>query len=824
MNAIQANIRLDFSPYDCNEKSIQDAAIDYHRCGLLTLATKDGTRIDDKGKLPIFKSWPTRPFLIDDYRYATGCGIQGGGIHKIVIVDIDGDLTVALQELEESGLVLPETLTASTPRGGRHYFYRYEDKTPKNGVKIWKSSASNGKDRKGKPIPIAAIDIRSENGFVVAPPSHERRVWLTESTEIALIPEWILCKAIEIEPVIEQRTIEQRIQEKQRSDKHREHDVVERASKYLEKMEIAIQGQNGSGATIHAMSRIALGFNLTDNQALQAASEWNKRCEPPWSNNDLLRKIREGRKLGQTKPGELLEKHNDTYEINSCRNLGPKTTQAQTEEEPQDVTTLVKAIINNPDQIDQTELSPSESFGEFPQRSVIERNDQDLRDNQNQSIKNPPPGFWCIPSARGVSALDTRANIIKELWNPRKNLLFNAIEIQPRDLRHLIHSRSEKEFPFRPIKAEDKVYLKSFLEANSMDRIGLYDITPSIRRAQITIDNITEALGLAASRNEFNPVTEYLEKLPPWDGIDRWTELAKAMGDKSYVRSGIFFRKWAIGAVKRAFEPGCIMDIALWIHGPEKTGKSSLIRSLAPNPSWVHEVPNAAYLQDRFSMLFFNSAWLVELAEAEQYRTPQNEKALKAWMTIPEDRGMKKGQNDMVYLPRRFAVVATTNEDSFATNSIERRWLPVFATQFFPRQLIEEFRDLLWTQALERYRQGEDFRFSELENLDHRAAIAEQRIQDPWEDELRHNIPLTQEDGNTGTANQTTMIGDNKVNENFYSYRDLYFFLSISMEKRNQSTDNRIKAIMKNMGFFPSRVNSSRGFHHITYLALASKT
>jgi hypothetical protein len=67
--------------------------------------------------------------------------------------------------------------------------------------------------------------------------------------------------------------------------------LVDRARKYVAKMPAAISGQNGHGATYHVACVLVQGFGLTAMQAMPLLKEYNERCEPPWSERELLHKL-----------------------------------------------------------------------------------------------------------------------------------------------------------------------------------------------------------------------------------------------------------------------------------------------------------------------------------------------------------------------------------------------------------------------------------------------------------------------------------------------------------------------------------------------------
>jgi hypothetical protein len=61
----------------------------------------------------------------------------------------------------------------------------------------------------------------------------------------------------------------------------------------------AIAGQHGDLHTFTVCCRIVRGFALSDDEALAVLSEWNSRCEPPWSERKLRDKISRARRYGK---------------------------------------------------------------------------------------------------------------------------------------------------------------------------------------------------------------------------------------------------------------------------------------------------------------------------------------------------------------------------------------------------------------------------------------------------------------------------------------------------------------------------------------------
>jgi hypothetical protein len=82
--------------------------------------------------------------------------------------------------------------------------------------------------------------------------------------------------------------------------------VIDRARRYLASVPPAIAGQHGDVHTFRVCCRLTRGFALDEDQALHVLSEWNARCEPPWSPAELLDKLHRAARYGREPVGGLL--------------------------------------------------------------------------------------------------------------------------------------------------------------------------------------------------------------------------------------------------------------------------------------------------------------------------------------------------------------------------------------------------------------------------------------------------------------------------------------------------------------------------------------
>lgn len=82
---------------------------------------------------------------------------------------------------------------------------------------------------------------------------------------------------------------------------------LQRAAAWLSKVPPAVSGQNGHSTTYTAAVGLVHGFGLSERDALSLLSDWNRSCQPPWSDRELIHKVREAASKPHDKPaGHLL--------------------------------------------------------------------------------------------------------------------------------------------------------------------------------------------------------------------------------------------------------------------------------------------------------------------------------------------------------------------------------------------------------------------------------------------------------------------------------------------------------------------------------------
>lgn len=205
--------------------------------------------------LEVRKSWPT------DRNY--NVGVATG---EIIVLDFD---TYKSQYREPDWLRdLPDTYTTRTGRGG---------------IQLWFQA-------NGQPVPSSveglapAVDVRGLGGLVVAPGSTVDGKTYAVVRDLPLAP---------LPDFVRQRLAAPRERSASAGAVLGDLDTpsaLERAADYARSAPPAVQGQGGDNATFALCCRI-LDFGLSVGAALEALEPWNARCSPPWSAEELERKI-----------------------------------------------------------------------------------------------------------------------------------------------------------------------------------------------------------------------------------------------------------------------------------------------------------------------------------------------------------------------------------------------------------------------------------------------------------------------------------------------------------------------------------------------------
>lgn len=194
---------------------------------------------------------------------------------------------------------------------------------------------------------------------------------------------------------------------------------------------------------------------------------------------------------------------------------------------------------------------------------------------------------------------------------------------------------------------------------------------------------------------------EWLAGLPPWDHVPRLdTWLCDIAGVPCNAYGCLVSRMLPLAMVARARDPGCITREVVIFEGPERSGKSELVRRLG-GPEWSTILSTT--LDTKESHMLLQGAWIAEMAELDSLSATR-ETRLKSYITMRDDIWIPKFSNMKIQRLRRTVFVGTTNEtSSFKGQTGNTRYLPIKTTGQIALDHFDACRLQLFAEALAVY-------------------------------------------------------------------------------------------------------------------------
>lgn len=224
------------------------------------------------------------------------------------------------------------------------------------------------------------------------------------------------------------------------------------------------------------------------------------------------------------------------------------------------------------------------------------------------------------------------------------------------------------------------------------------------------MEKIMEAFTVVVNEHPFNPVADYLESLI-WDQKPHIENLLPDFLGVAKSRYSVESMKlFMLGAINRAYHPGCKFDYMLVLVGEQGAGKSTFFKLLAGRDEWYNDNFNTIDGDKAAEKL--RGMWIVELAELLAVKKAQQVESIKAFITSTVDTYRPPYGRRTEQRPRVCVFAGTTNSSHFLTDRTgNRRYLPLLVNKraakrsMFeqPDKVAEEFRQA-WAEAFHIYR------------------------------------------------------------------------------------------------------------------------
>jgi putative DNA primase/helicase len=310
---------------------------------------------------------------------------------------------------------------------------------------------------------------------------------------------------------------------------------------------------------------------------------------------------------------------------------------------------------------------------------------------------------------------------------------------------------------------------------------------------------LVAGVAMAAFHARFNPLHDYINGLPQWDGIPRLAHwLNECLGAEDSTYTTLVGTWFIMGMVMRGLEPGCQMDYMVVLEGLQGKRKSTALRTLVGRDEWFADTPIQIGSKD--ALLSLAGKWLYEVGELDSFNRAEVT-AVKQYVSSRADRVREPFARRTVDRPRSGVFGGTTNQSEYFKDPTgARRFWPVACDGEIDLEKLAQWRDQLYAEARARL-QSDDFdtrryypTFEETERY-LRPQQELREIVDPWFERISTWVNCR---GNYGDAGLEV-----RDVESFSAFDLLTRALNVPADRidGNRSMATRVGTIMHRLGW-----------------------
>ena len=242
-----------------------------------------------------------------------------------------------------------------------------------------------------------------------------------------------------------------------------------------------------------------------------------------------------------------------------------------------------------------------------------------------------------------------------------------------------------------------------------------YLVLAEQQNIKVTKDLAVDCLMQVAYENKYDPVIEYhnrvAETVPPALISHLATTYLRPEDHCGPMEPTLYdhmIRATLIGAVRRAYEPGCKHDTACVLAGDQGARKSSFWEALG-GPFFSDSLRDIGSKDD---LMVLHRSWIMEWAELDHITNRKHAGQVKAFLSQSSDVFRVPYARGAEAFPRRGIIVGSTNRSTglLVDDTGNRRFwiIPTTRTEANPidtPSLVAD-RDAIWSAAVHAYRSG----------------------------------------------------------------------------------------------------------------------
>lgn len=222
---------------------------------------------------------------------------------------------------------------------------------------------------------------------------------------------------------------------------------------------------------------------------------------------------------------------------------------------------------------------------------------------------------------------------------------------------------------------------------------------------------IQKAISLIADCNKYHPIRDYLSQLE-WDGTERIRyALHHFLGADESEYTNQVLRLFLLGAISRAYKPGCKFEVMLCLVGGQGAGKSTFFRLLAIKDEWFSD--DLRKIDDDNVYRKMQGHWMIEMSEMIATANAKSIEEIKSFISRPKETYKVPYETHPADRLRQCVFGGSSNTLDFLPldRSGNRRFLPVMVhPERAEVHILEDeeasraYIEQMWAEAMVLYR------------------------------------------------------------------------------------------------------------------------
>ena len=258
-----------------------------------------------------------------------------------------------------------------------------------------------------------------------------------------------------------------------------------------------------------------------------------------------------------------------------------------------------------------------------------------------------------------------------------------------------------------------------------------------ITDADVPESDCVQILGSIGRKQAYHPVKVWLETLHETykDSTIEFLDLPS----RRYLHTekpiyDVFLQKQLIAAVARVYQPGCKVDTALIVQGPQGILKSTFLNKLCGD-EWFDDNLGSD-VENKDELLKLHRCWFQEWGEIDRITSKKELGLVKSFLSRKKDTFRAPYERTAVEHPRSCVIVGSVNPSEFLRDEEDRRlWIIPVSERIDIEALVND-RDKLWAAAVALYKAGHQWHLDADEETELRESNKQFALRDVWEEPI----------------------------------------------------------------------------------------